>query len=569
MPHGGIHEVDTARERGLSVRTPTAAPALQQKSASTTKQTIGDFLADIGAGLQGKTLPGPGRAQARQSAQLAHERIAAKRIETAAGAMSAALQLINNAPKEQQVSTATALAGSSLFRSTPGIGEALILSAQPENIENMTNAAMLLAGGDPELANIFASLKDLQEMTAFANDNAQIIKDRAIFKFQGTGLAKMGAVVTETIRAAEARGQDLKKQPLSVNDVRKHIAELRQKARSAPVQNIGGGVGRRGAINIEQQEAPDAVLPTMTEMHVMFRLAPQATQALFNQFGFTTDESFNEAAKAVAGRAPVKPTEKDTEIASLMAQGFSRPEAEDIAFKRILLRQSDTGDITQFNIRTQRGQAVDVEGRASPTQVSAKPKETLFQLLARLPITGAGPAALELLERTVGQIPGVDIGEEVIQARQTFKTSQLRFVGAVRESDRFSPTEMAVLIEETDISPEVFDSKEAMHARMVSIRDSLVVREINERRIANDKTLDKKERNSSRATASSIRDFLSLLGEPGDAAGGATLTFTSPAAVGEASLEDIQTFVDGASNADLDLLSPATRAALARKLRGE
>ena len=320
MPHGGTHLTGAAEARG---RSPTPAP--QARPASTARQTFGDFLADIGAGLTGKPLPGLGRARARQGALLQQQKLAMDRMELASGILSQVQVAIQNAPVEERSKVAESFANSAILRPFPFIGEAIILSAQPDNLEAMTDLSMLIAGNDPEIANVLVGLGGIEEITAFGKDNAALIQDRLRTKHQGTGTAKLRALIPEYIRAVEARGEDPTKIPLSVSGVRGFIASLRQKAGSAPVQDRGG---------VAQQEAPDAALPTLTEMHVMFNLAPQATQAIFNEFGLTTDESFNAAALARAkdkspaqieteAAAAKRGTETEEVVPFLLADGLS------------------------------------------------------------------------------------------------------------------------------------------------------------------------------------------------------------------------------------------------------
>ena len=152
-------------------------------------------------------------------------------------------------------------------------------------------------------------------------------------------------------------------------------------------------------------------------------------------------------------------------------------------------------------------------GQDSP--VAQQPQqETLYEIAKRGNIAGIVPATTELFGRTVGQVPGVPIAEQVSEDRQKVQIAGNDMIRALSINPRFPVGEINRLREEIKIAPALFDSQRALLARMRGINDSLAIRLENEQRAASDPNLPQETRAASAQAAKDIGNFLTRLGVP-------------------------------------------------------
>ncbi len=535
MTHGGTHLAETAKNRGLSVRTPSPVPQTRVRGDNILSD-IGNVLVNVAAGMQGRPFPALAQAQNQSQTALARFKADTDRFQAIAGLFNQGVTTLLKLPEHLRGPAAEGLANF-MGRVEPGLADSFRAFNVANNPKEAQTTFRILEAYGPELAALTKNLPD-EEIPAFlASSPVQAMLEQDLKGVGPTAKTKVGALIPHYFTRIGVNPSD----PNQVKEVSSTDAK-------AFIDN---------PIPLGDQFA------LTTKEKLFFERFPEQLELLFVNAGIPLDRIKIERAAADAARAP---TAKALEDAELQALGVTDPgERSDIINKRRVLAQDATG--AQRIVSTRTGEVTPIQEREpSPRVEPAKPKETLAQLNERLDITGLKSKVTELAAKGLGQV-GIDIGLEVVQARQTFRTTQISFLNAIKRADRYVQGEIDLLKQEVDLSPAVYDSKPAMRARIVSIRDTLTVREINERNRADDNTLDKKRRNASRATALAIREFLVLLGDPN--ALSSVPAFNTPAAVGDASLGEIQTFVEGASNADLDALSPATRAAISRKLGGE
>ena len=154
-------------------------------------------------------------------------------------------------------------------------------------------------------------------------------------------------------------------------------------------------------------------------------------------------------------------------------------------------------------------------GQDSPSRRQV-PKRTLYDLVKTGAIAGIVPKVEEFLGQTVGQIPGVPVAEDVIQARQEMTEAQNGLIRALSINPRFPVGEINRLREEVKIEPAILDSEKALLARMRGIHDSLSIRLANEEAAAGDPNLPQSTRASAAQSAKDIGNFLNRLGVPGE-----------------------------------------------------
>jgi hypothetical protein len=143
-----------------------------------------------------------------------------------------------------------------------------------------------------------------------------------------------------------------------------------------------------------------------------------------------------------------------------------------------------------------------------------KPEETLYDIAKRGNIAGVFPAAADLYGRTVGQIPGVPIAEQVSEDRQKVQIAGNDMIRALSINPRFPVGEINRLREEIKIEPSVMDSQRALLARMRAIDEALAIRLENERQAAGDPNLPQETRSAAAQAVKDINNFLTRLGVP-------------------------------------------------------
>ncbi len=240
-------------------------------------------------------------------------------------------------------------------------------------------------------------------------------------------------------------------------------------------------------------------------------------------------------AKAVAARAKgTKPTQKDKQIETLMNRGWSRKDAEDVAYGVVELKTDETGKLVLVDKLTRESREIQSpdytkdagakdqiseaapavpDGQTDPASKLAKP-ETLWN--AATGVTGMIPALQEGTTRILGQItddPSV-LNTEVVEKRQKFRTAFGGMARALSINPRMPVAEIRRIQEEVKIEPSVFDSEPALRARMRSLDSSLTKIAEEQESAGRDNSLAKQDRLSARANARAIRNFLSTMGVP-------------------------------------------------------
>ena len=188
-----------------------------------------------------------------------------------------------------------------------------------------------------------------------------------------------------------------------------------------------------------------------------------------------------------------------------------------------IVTDPQTGLHTLVNKITGQGRIIDTP-LPTPQQPQPAPEgQTLQELAESGDVAGFAPAGRELWSTLAGQIPGVPVAKETIQARQRFRTELQSLVRALANNPRFPQGEMERIRQEINIAPSAWDSREALLARMQSIDVSLRQRLANEERASRDISLPLKARQDAARAANNIRNFIEIMGVPqaGEEAGDA------------------------------------------------
>lgn len=203
--------------------------------------------------------------------------------------------------------------------------------------------------------------------------------------------------------------------------------------------------------------------------------------------------------------------------------GATRQEAQGI-IDGVVDRVVDptSGNVSLVNKLTGRQRVLQPELPPAQEPAAVPHEQTLFGLAEQGNVTGAVPAAQEALSGPSGQLGG-PVAEDVIQARQTFRTEQQNLIRSLSINPRFPVAEMERIKKETNVEPGFWDNPQTLASRMVAVRESLMRRLDNEQRASKDVSLPLKSRQNAAEAANNIRNFLSILGEPTQS-GGAELS---------------------------------------------
>src|SRR5690606_31866608 len=125
--------------------------------------------------------------------------------------------------------------------------------------------------------------------------------------------------------------------------------------------------------------------------------------------------------------------------------------------------------------------------------------QTLYDLASAG--TGLLSGARALLSGTVGQIPGMPIAEETINARTSLENASGDLIRALAVNDRFPVGEIKRIEEQISIKPSVMDSPGALQARMISLGNYLKTRKDQAMRDASDPSVPQSVRDSQAANA--------------------------------------------------------------------
>ena len=146
------------------------------------------------------------------------------------------------------------------------------------------------------------------------------------------------------------------------------------------------------------------------------------------------------------------------------------------------------------------------------TKQADRPGKTLFNMADE--VTGVIPAVREGAQGITGQV-GIDVASpELLENRQTFKTSQNELVRSLSINPRFPVGEINRIRKEINIEPGAFKDALTLKSRMRSVDASLRRRFVNETRAAQDKSLPAKTRQNAASAAKDIGNYLEILGVP-------------------------------------------------------
>jgi hypothetical protein len=104
--------------------------------------------------------------------------------------------------------------------------------------------------------------------------------------------------------------------------------------------------------------------------------------------------------------------------------------------------------------------------------------------------------------------------EKVVDARQTFATTNQDFVRALQNNKRYPIGERNAITEEISMIPTFMDDPKLMRIRINSLRDSLSLRAEQATRDASDPNNPAAFRGGAKQAASDINNYLAILGEP-------------------------------------------------------
>lgn len=219
-------------------------------------------------------------------------------------------------------------------------------------------------------------------------------------------------------------------------------------------------------------------------------------------------------------------TQTDRQIESYMDRGFSRAEAEDLAYGMVEVsvnsktgRPVMTNTVTGESKELSPGQAAVVNrqppggGQAAVNvPVSAQEGETLWDLaeFATGPESAVG-AALAVPAAWLG----VDPDRKAIYARQTMRLAGRNLVRSLAVNPRFPIAEQERILKETNLEPKFFDAPDLLRTRMIALRNSLYRDMTQAFEDANDINVDPETRRAQGSNAQMIHNFLLTLGVPG------------------------------------------------------
>ena len=374
------------------------------------------------------------------------------------------------------------------------------------------------------------------------------------------GRAVPGALNAYDQSAQTAVRNKIIKQKLVDQAVARQAAAKQAQARKALANQLLYGTGTQGGRNMMSAGAmPRGPAPNKNQMAAGLIGA--------GEMGGAVD---------LLTQTPPDMTEKQREINSLMAQNYSRQEAEDIAYGRVRVSAHPvSGEPTLVNIRT--GFAQRPEFAQSGTTAEPPSQQpgggTLWDLANRGGRTGLLPALGDVAESTLGQLPGVDfMPGEVMQDRQTFLTEKNSLIRALSINPRFPVGEIARLEREINITPSAFTSGDQLKNRMVSVSRSLNRRLEVERRAASNADLPKETRQAAATAAKDIEGFLEVMGVPNQTQQEFPITLT-PISRGpdfqSAPIDSVRSFVEDTPTEALDAMPAEIRDIILRRLRGE
>lgn len=129
-------------------------------------------------------------------------------------------------------------------------------------------------------------------------------------------------------------------------------------------------------------------------------------------------------------------------------------------------------------------------------------------------IAGVAPAALDILSRTVGQIPGVPVAGTTLENRQTAENIQGMVARAFANNPRYAEGERKQIIKDFSIEPSLVDSPEAYRARLRSIDKNARMRLKEAEKDAANPELPADYRKAQAQAATTLKQLLPRIGAP-------------------------------------------------------
>lgn len=221
---------------------------------------------------------------------------------------------------------------------------------------------------------------------------------------------------------------------------------------------------------------------------------------------------------ADATRAPDKPTAMEAKIAEIIdSLGADRATAAGIATGAIrVVTDPMTNQPFAVNLADGTTKALNAQAAAvspAPQTPGDQPK-SLWELSEKS--TGIVSGAQELFSDVAGQVSDEFVIEDVVMARQQFRSSQNQFIRAMSINPRFPVGEINRLKEETKIEPSIWKSQGSLRARMKAVDIYLRGLLRDETEAGNNASLPLKTRQASAQSAKDIGNFLNSLGVPQD-----------------------------------------------------
>jgi hypothetical protein len=180
-----------------------------------------------------------------------------------------------------------------------------------------------------------------------------------------------------------------------------------------------------------------------------------------------------------------------------------------------------TGDLTQFNLKSNAWEKVDVNG-ANDQEVSTEvPKPLPGNTVWELSELGTGP--ISALKAGIARTPGVSQFAEAmglntadaVEARAQIKNVMSEAIRGLAVNNKFPVGEIRRIQEEIDLDPKAFDSVPSYRARLKAQDTYLETRQAQANRDASDRTLPTRVRADQRANAATIANLRAYLGVPG------------------------------------------------------
>ena len=259
-----------------------------------------------------------------------------------------------------------------------------------------------------------------------------------------------------------------------------------------------------------------------------------------------------------------KPDQRTSKIANLVTQGLSQEDAANLTDGIIKIETvPGTGSVRRINQITGEVDELQINTGDKESTPSPSQGKTLFELADKG--TGVVSGTLAFLSDTVGQIPGVAIAEQTIDARTRIKTATSDLIRALSINPRFPVGEINRIKEEIQLEPKLFSSSGAMKARMFALDGQLRLRAAQALRDSRDESLPDAIREQQAQNASAVSNFLQTMGVPQTVS---VETVSDDGAIDQLSDQDLRRFIRGASDEELRSLTPEVNAKISEKLGG-